>query len=180
MKDAARSLSDRNRPRGTASWCGREHDFVCPSIGPHPLPWSWDSCFPAAALSHIDPEPSRIEVPSLLANVQPDGFVAHATFWQREKHEDMLGTYAIAHRTSYLSDSTHRPPLAEHERVSVARGAPPRPADLAALTEDRSARLVEDRDLRGYYNPCTGEGASAHDVSGTGVVLDMLARREDE
>jgi hypothetical protein len=60
------------------------------------------------ALSHIDPERSRIEVPSLIANVQPDAFVAHATFWQREKHEDMLGTYAIAYRTSYLSDSTSR------------------------------------------------------------------------
>jgi hypothetical protein len=47
------------------------------------------------------------------------------------------------------------------------------------LIDDRS-RLVEDRDFREYYNPCTGEGASARAVSGTGIVLDMLARREDE
>jgi hypothetical protein len=115
MKEAARPLHDRNRPRGTAPWCGREHD---------------------------------------------------------------LGAYAIAYRTSYLSDSTQTPLLAEHELVPVARAAPPRPADLAALIEDRSARLVEDRDFRGYYNSSIGEGASAHDVSGTGVVLDMQARRE--
>ena len=27
------------------------------------------------------------------------GFVAHVTFWQREKYEDMLATYSIAYRT---------------------------------------------------------------------------------
>jgi hypothetical protein len=114
-KEAARPLSDRNRPHGTAPWCGREHN---------------------------------------------------------------LGAYAIAYRTSYRGDSTQPPPLAEHELVPVARAAPPRPADLAALIKDRSARSVEDHYFRAYYNPCTGAGASAHDVSGRGVVLDMLARRE--
>jgi hypothetical protein len=119
MKDAVRSLYDRNRQRGTAPWCGRDYDFVCPSMGTYPFQWFWDSCFHAVALAHVDPERARIEMRSLLANAQPDGFVAHVTFWQREKYEEMLSTYAIAYRTPYLSDCIQPPLLAE----GVAAGA---------------------------------------------------------
>jgi len=52
--------------------------------------------------------------------------------------------------------------------------------DLAAVVEDRSARLVEEHGFREYYNPRTGEGAGAHDFSWTALALDMLARREGE
>ena len=52
--------------------------------------------------------------------------------------------------------------------------------DLAEVIEDRSARLVEEHGFREYYNPLTGEGAGARDFSWTGIVLDMLARREGE
>jgi glycogen debranching enzyme len=52
--------------------------------------------------------------------------------------------------------------------------------DLASVIEDRSARLVEDHGFREYYHPLTGEGAGAHDFSWTGIVVDMLARREGE
>jgi len=121
MKDAVRALSDRNRQRGTAPWCGRDYDFVCPSMGTYPFQWFWDSCFHAVALSHVDPERARIEMRSLLANAQPDGFVAHVTFWQREKYEDMLATYAIAYRTPYLSDCMQPPLLAEGVHAA-ARG----------------------------------------------------------
>jgi glycogen debranching enzyme len=121
MKDAVRVLYDRNRQRGTAAWCGRDYDFVCPSMGTYPFQWFWDSCFHAVALSHIDLERARIEIRSLLANAQPDGFVAHVTFWQREKYEDMLATYAIAYRTPYLSDCIQPPLLAEAVQAA-ARG----------------------------------------------------------
>jgi glycogen debranching enzyme len=121
MQDAVRVLYDRNRQRGTAEWCGRDYDFVCPSMGTYPFQWFWDSCFHAVALSHIDPERARSEIRSLLANAQPDGFVAHVTFWQREKYEDMLATYAIAYRTPYLSDCIQPPLLAEAVRAA-ARG----------------------------------------------------------
>jgi glycogen debranching enzyme len=121
MKDAVRSLYDRNRQRGTAPWCGRDYDFVCPSMGTYPFQWFWDSCFHAVALSHVDPERARIEVRSLLANAQPDGFVAHVTFWQRETYEDMLATYSIAYRTPYLSDCIQPPLLAEAVQAA-ARG----------------------------------------------------------
>jgi hypothetical protein len=119
MTDAVRALYDRNRQRGFAEWCRREYDFVCPSMGTYPFQWFWDSCFHAVALSHVDLERSRIEIRSLLANQQPDGFVAHVTFWQRERFEDLLSTYAIAYRTPYLSDCIQPPVLAE----AVAAGA---------------------------------------------------------
>jgi glycogen debranching enzyme len=52
--------------------------------------------------------------------------------------------------------------------------------DLASVLEDRSARLVEEHGFREYYNPLTGVGAGARDFSWTGIVVDMLARREGE
>jgi len=119
MTDAVRALYDRNRQRGFADWCRRDYDFVCPSMGTYPFQWFWDSCFHAIALSHFDIERSRIEIRSLLANQQPDGFVAHVTFWQRERFEELLSTYAIAYRTPYLSDCIQPPVLAE----AVAAGA---------------------------------------------------------
>ena len=119
MTDAVRRLYDRNRQRGFAAWCQRDYDFVCPSMGTYPFQWFWDSCFHAIALSHVDVERARIEIRSLLANQQPDGFVAHVTFWQRERFEELLSTYAIAYRTPYLSDCIQPPVLAE----AVAAGA---------------------------------------------------------
>jgi glycogen debranching enzyme len=119
MREAVRALYDRNRQRGTAEWCGRQYDFVCPSTGTYPFQWFWDSCFHTVVLSHLDAERARSEVRSLLANAQPDGFVAHVTFWQREKYEDMLATYDIAYRTPYLSDCMQPPLLAEAVRAAA-------------------------------------------------------------
>jgi len=131
MKDAVRVLYDRNRQRGTAEWCGLEYDFVCPSTGTYPFQWFWDSCFHAVALAHFDRGRARIEVRSLLANAQPDGFVAHVTFWQRERYEDMLATYSIAYRTPYLSDCIQPPLLAE--AVQAAAQGEGGPAFLAEV-----------------------------------------------
>jgi hypothetical protein len=113
MKDAVRALYERNRQRGVAAWCGHAYDFVCPSTGTYPFQWFWDSCFHTVALSHLDLARARSEVRSLLENQQPDGFVAHVTFWQREAYEEMLKTYSIAYRTPYLSDCIQPPVLAE-------------------------------------------------------------------
>ena len=99
MRESVRALYDRNRQRGHAAWCGYDYDFVCPSMGTYPFQWFWDSCFHTVALAHFDPERARSEVRSLLRNAQPDGFVAHVTFWQREAFEEMLKTYSIAYRT---------------------------------------------------------------------------------
>jgi Mannosylglycerate hydrolase MGH1-like glycoside hydrolase domain len=113
MRDAVHALYDRNRQQGVAPWCGLAYDFVCPSTGTYPFQWFWDSCFHTIALAHFDMSRARSEIRSLLANAQPDGFVAHVTFWQRERYEDLLSTYAIAYRTPYLSDCIQPPVLAE-------------------------------------------------------------------
>jgi glycogen debranching enzyme len=121
MRAAVRALYDRNRQRGHAAWCGYDYDFVCPSMGTYPFQWFWDSCFHTVALSHFDRERARSEVRSLLKNAQPDGFVAHVTFWQREAFEEMLKTYSIAYRTPYLSDCIQPPVLGEAVQAA-ARG----------------------------------------------------------
>jgi glycogen debranching enzyme len=82
-------------------------------MGTYPFQWFWDSCFHAIVLSHFDVERARTELGSLLRNQLPDGFIAHVTFWQRERFEALLSTYSIAYRTPYLSDCIQPPLLAE-------------------------------------------------------------------
>jgi glycogen debranching enzyme len=121
LRRSVAALYERNRQRGTAPWCGLDYDFVCPSSGTYPFQWFWDSCFHAVVLAHLDPERARSELRSLLAHQQPDGFVAHVTFWQRERYEALLSTYSIAYRTPYLSDCIQPPVLAEG-LAAAARG----------------------------------------------------------
>lgn len=122
MRAAVRALYERNRQRGHAAWCDRDYDFVSPSGTTYPFQWFWDSCFHAIVLSHLDPVRAESEIASLLANQQPDGFVAHVTFWQREAYEDRLARYSIAYRTPYLSDCIQPPVLAEAVAAVAARG----------------------------------------------------------
>ena len=115
-------LYRRNRQTGAAAWCGADYDFVCPSEGTYPFQWFWDSCFHAIVLTHIDVERAKSEIRSLLVNAQPDGLVPHVTFWQRDRYEEMLATYAIAYRTPHLSDCMQPPLLAEAVATVVERG----------------------------------------------------------
>lgn len=122
MRATVRALYERNRQRGHADWCDRDYDFVSPSGTTYPFQWFWDSCFHAIVLSHIDPMRAESEITSLLANQQPDGFVAHVTFWQREAYQDRLADYSIAYRTPYLSDCIQPPLLAEAVAAVALRG----------------------------------------------------------
>lgn len=131
MTEAVRGLYSRNRQEGVASWCRLRHDFVCPSMGTYPFQWFWDSCFHAIVLSHVDRERARQEIRSLLAHAQPDGFIGHVTFWQRERFEALLSTYSIAYRTPYLSDCIQPPVLAE--AVAAAAQGPGGDAFLAEV-----------------------------------------------
>lgn len=119
MRSLVEGLYQRNRQQGVAAWCGKAYDFVCPSSGTYPFQWFWDSCFHAVALSHLDVRRARSEVRGLLANQQPDGFIGHVTFWQRERYEEMLATYSIAYRTPYLSDCIQPPVLAEAAQAAA-------------------------------------------------------------
>ncbi len=122
MRRSVSELYERNRQRGHAAWCDREYDFVCPSHVTYPFQWFWDSCFHAIVLSHLDVARAESEIEGLLANQQPDGFIGHVTFWQREAFLDELATYAIAYRTPYLSDCIQPPLLAEAVAAVATRG----------------------------------------------------------
>lgn len=110
LKDEAMKALITNRQTGTAEWCGYEYDFSCPSNVTYPFQWFWDSCFHVVALSHLDPEMAKREIRSLLANQHEDGFISHITFWQREKYEAEVDTYAVAFRNYRLTDEM-QPPL---------------------------------------------------------------------
>ncbi len=122
LGEQVRAVFERNRQRGHARWCGLDYDFVCPSSGTYPFQWSWDSGFHAIALSRLDCGRAVSELRSLLANQQPDGFVAHVTFWQRQRYEALLGSYSIAYRTPYLSDCIQPPVVGESLEYVVRRG----------------------------------------------------------
>lgn len=172
MTEAVRGLYRRNRQQGVASWCGLRYDFVCPSMGTYPFQWFWDSCFHTIVLAHFDRERARQEIRSLLANAQPDGFVGHVTFWQRERFETLLATYSIAYRTPYLSDCIQPPVLAE--AVAAAAEGPGGDAFLAEVLprvrryyEWLDANRDPDRDgLIATLQPCaamSGERAPQHE-----------------
>lgn len=122
LRAEVEALYQRNRQCGHAAWCDLDYDFVCPSLSTYPFQWFWDSCFHAIVLSRLDPARGEAELRSLVANQQPDGFIAHVTFWQRERYEAMLETYAIAYRTPYLSDCMQPPLLAEAVQAVARRG----------------------------------------------------------
>lgn len=112
----------RNRQQGHAAWAKTDYDFVCPSAVTYPFQWFWDSCFHAVALTHFDIERAKSELRGLVANVHEDGLLSHVTFWQRERYEEMLSTYAIAYRSPYLSDCIQPPVIAEVTEMVVERG----------------------------------------------------------
>lgn len=121
MRAQVARLYDRNRQQGVAPWCNKPYDFVCPSTGTYPFQWLWDSCFHTVALAHLDVDRARMELRSLLENQEPDGFIGHVTFWQREKYEPVIANYKIAWRTRYVSDCFQPPVLAE-AIAAAARG----------------------------------------------------------
>ncbi|MEZ4256683.1 MAG: trehalase family glycosidase [Polyangiales bacterium] len=122
LQGEVRALYDRNRQQGHAAWANLDYDFVCPSAETYPFQWFWDSCFHAVALTHVDLERAKSEVRGLLANIHDDGMISHVTFWQRERYEEMLSTYAIAYRTPYLSDCMQPPVIADTVLHIVERG----------------------------------------------------------
>src|SRR3977135_3135256 len=113
LRDEVSALYLRNRQQGHAAWANRDYDFVCPSMQTYPFQWLWDSCFHTVVLSHIDLARAKGELECLLANQQPDGFIGHVTFWQRENFESVIAGYDIAWRTRYVTDCIQPPLLAE-------------------------------------------------------------------
>ena len=122
LREEVAALYRLNRRQGYAPWCGRDYDYVCPSIETYPFQWFWDSCFHAIVLAHIDVARAESELTTLLANQQPDGFVPHMTLWPGQPPPDPSAPYAVAGRSAWLSASMQPPVLAESVAVVAARG----------------------------------------------------------
>ncbi|MBK7860120.1 MAG: hypothetical protein IPJ65_16200 [Archangiaceae bacterium] len=123
LRDEVVGMYRRNRQQGHAPWANLDYDFVCPSMETYPFQWLWDSCFHAVVLSHFDVKRACGEMECLLQNQQPDGFLGHVTFWQREKFENVIANYDIAWRNQYVTDCIQPPLLAEAVEAAVVRGA---------------------------------------------------------
>jgi glycogen debranching enzyme len=110
-----------NRRQGHAAWCGRDYDYVCPSVGTYPFQWFWDSCFHAIVLSRLDIGRAEGELRTLLINQQPDGFIPHVTYWTATTPVQR-GPYQVPGRSPWLSASMQPPVLAEAVEAVGARG----------------------------------------------------------
>lgn len=111
--DAARVL-EGNRQQGISGWRtdrypdGIPFNFVCPSNLSYPFQWFWDSCFHAIALSHLHIGHAEDELRTLLRAAQPDGFIPHIVFWQRDPARMRQHTIHLRH--PYFT-STIQPPV---------------------------------------------------------------------
>jgi glycogen debranching enzyme len=121
LRGEARRILDGNRQTGVSAWEGKPYDFCCPANLSYPFQWFWDSCFHAIVLTHLDPARAKSELATLLSAAQPDGFIPHIVFWQRDPERMKHHTLHLRH--PYFT-STIQPPVIAYalERVVRATG----------------------------------------------------------
>jgi len=117
VKEKALELLIRNRMEGVAPWNGQRYSFSCPSRTRYPFQFFWDSCFHAIALAHLKVELAAEELCTLLKLAQPDGFIPHIIFWEKEKYPQYFGGggegYAIALGNGHWTVTIQPPVLAQ-------------------------------------------------------------------
>ena len=122
---------------------GVRFGYTSPSPGHYPWQWYWDSCFAAIARRHFDPDRSRMELESLLAAADPDGFIGHTIFWNTPLRGTRRLFYNVTDDHATMTASIQPPLLAW--AWSLAVGDP--------AEEPRIARhhdwLEHNRDLDG-------------------------------
>jgi hypothetical protein len=138
---AARILLEGNWREG--DYRGRHYAFSVPSPRSYPWQWYWDSCFHAIVRRRYDPGRARAELETLLAAMEPDGFIGHTILWGHPLDRERSIRYNIASREDLMTRTIQPPVLAWAWRRAV--GDPAR--------EPRIARhhdwLREHRDLDG-------------------------------
>jgi hypothetical protein len=105
---AARALLEANWREG--DYRGRRYAFSVPSPRSYPWQWYWDSCFHAIVRRRFDPEGARAELETLLAAMEPDGFIGHTILWGHPLDLNRSIRYNIASRHD-LTTRTIQPPL---------------------------------------------------------------------
>ncbi len=113
---AVRVLAGNHRT-GISQWRDergqpRSYDYTCPSPRSYPFQWFWDSCFHAIALTHVNHDRAKAELRSLLTGAQPDGFLPHILFWEREQYLDVMQGQTLRLGGPYWSSSIQPPVVA--------------------------------------------------------------------
>lgn len=130
------------------NWCEGEREgtpfaYTRPSPSRYPWQWYWDSCFAAIVWRHFEPQRARLELETLLAAQEPDGFIGHTIFWERPVSLSRLPFYNVAAPRSRQTGTIQPPLLAWAWKIAVGDpGAEPR---IAAQAE----WLAANRDLDG-------------------------------
>ncbi len=130
------------------NWVEGERDggrfaYTRPSPTRYPWQWYWDSCFAAIVWRHFEPGRARMELETLLAAQQPDGFIGHTIFWDRPVALSRLPFYNVASRRSFQTGTIQPPLLAWAWRIAV--GDPAGEPRIAAQAD----WLTAHRDLEG-------------------------------
>jgi hypothetical protein len=81
-----------------------------PSPRSYPWQWYWDSCFHAIVRRRFDRDRSRAELETLLAAMEPDGFIGHTILWEHPLDAQRALRYNIASRADLMT-RTIQPPL---------------------------------------------------------------------
>lgn len=105
---AARALLESNWREG--DYRGLAYAFSVPSPRSYPWQWYWDSCFHAIVRRRYDPAKARAELETLLAAMDPDGFIGHTVLWGRPLDWRRAIRYNIASRADLMT-RTIQPPL---------------------------------------------------------------------
>jgi hypothetical protein len=108
---AALEVLARNRRRGRAAQPQFDYDYTCPSPDTYPFQWNWDSAFHAIALARSDPGRAQEELITLLAAMQPSGFLPHVVLWQQELRERAKAEFTIAVAAAGWYTLTVQPPV---------------------------------------------------------------------
>jgi hypothetical protein len=121
---------------------GRRFAYTRPSPSRYPWQWYWDSCFAAIAWRRFEPARARLELETLLAAQQPDGFIGHTIFWDRPVALSRLPFYNVTSRSSLQTGTIQPPLLAWAWKIAVGDPGEPRIAAQADW-------LTAHRDLEG-------------------------------
>jgi glycogen debranching enzyme len=85
-----RTVKDHLR-QGEDGRTGFKYSYLRSSPSRNSWQWSWDSCFHAVVLAHVDPELAAAELRTLIAAQEPDGFMGHVNFWGQNAARGLLG-----------------------------------------------------------------------------------------
>lgn len=126
VRSYVRALLRTNLKRGVDGPTGIEYSYLCPSPNEYRWQWFWDSCFHAIAAAHVDPRLAKLELETLVAGQDADGFIGHIQFWgSRFRGLANIWNYGQAPRGARLRRSgLMQPPVLAQavERVAEIAG----------------------------------------------------------